>query len=402
MKFSVLLPTRNRLEYLRYAVASVLKQDYQNWEIIISDNFSDEDIKGYIDSLNDPRIKFFRTSSFITVTDNWNNALEKSTGDYVIMLGDDDCLLSGYFTTCLKLLHDYKSPDVLYSSAYNYVYPNVINGAPNGYTVTWENACFLSGKKSPYIIDRTEAIQYVRKTLDFIMMFNFNMQFSLVSRLFINKMRKYGSFYQSPYPDYYATTAMILNAERILAVPERLVVVGTTPKSFGYYYFNNKEELGMEMLNNIPDHQLLQRVEKYLLPGTNMNTSWLVAMEAINVNFGKEYKLEVNYKKYRFLQILHVYKRYACREGVGVRHLFNLIKKTKWREWMFSILPIHFIACIIRFHPEKSFGKIWALKKLYSFSHPSHGPQVYLKMPCSNILEVYEKDPRLVEKESKR
>ena len=44
---SVLLPTKNRLTYLRYAVESVRRQDYPHWEIVISDNHSEEDILGY-------------------------------------------------------------------------------------------------------------------------------------------------------------------------------------------------------------------------------------------------------------------------------------------------------------------------------------------------------------------
>ena len=74
MKFSVLLPTRNRLDLLYYAVETVRRQDYLDWEIIVSDNFSEEDIAGYIKSLDDSRIKYFRTGKFVPVTDNWNNA----------------------------------------------------------------------------------------------------------------------------------------------------------------------------------------------------------------------------------------------------------------------------------------------------------------------------------------
>ncbi len=395
MKFSVLIPTRNRLEYLRFAVASVLKQDYQNWELIISDNFSEEDIKGYVNSLNDPRIKYFRTSSFVTVTDNWNNALENSTGDYVIMLGDDDCLLNNYFTTCLQLLETNALPDVLYSSAYNYVYPKVLQGAPNGYLITWENASFLSGKTSPYILNKDETFELVKKTLNFNVMFNFNVQFSLVSRSLIEKMKKYGPFYQSPYPDYYATTAIMLKADRVLAVPDRLVVVGITPKSFGYYYFNNLEKVGVEMLNNVPQADLFSKMEKILLPGTNLNSSWLYAMETIQINFGKEYKLKTNYKKYRFLQVLYVYKRYACCEGLKLQDIMKVIKKLWWWEKLVYFIPFHIIASIIRFHPNKTFGKSWAAGKLYAFSHPSHGVPTVHKMQFSNILEVFEQDPRL-------
>jgi glycosyltransferase involved in cell wall biosynthesis len=42
MKFSVLLPTRNRLNLLSYAIETVIRQDYSDWEIIISDNCSEE------------------------------------------------------------------------------------------------------------------------------------------------------------------------------------------------------------------------------------------------------------------------------------------------------------------------------------------------------------------------
>ena len=43
MKFSVLLPTYNRLDLLQYAVESVTRQDYDDWELIISDNQSEDD-----------------------------------------------------------------------------------------------------------------------------------------------------------------------------------------------------------------------------------------------------------------------------------------------------------------------------------------------------------------------
>ena len=51
IKFSVLLPTKNRLELLKSAIWSVREQNYDNWEIIVADNCSQEDIKGYLDSL---------------------------------------------------------------------------------------------------------------------------------------------------------------------------------------------------------------------------------------------------------------------------------------------------------------------------------------------------------------
>src|SRR3954469_20581515 len=115
MKFSVLVPTRNRLAYLKNALETVRRQDYDDWEIIVSDNFSDEDIGGYVGSLDDPRVKYSRTDRFVPVTENWNNALERSTGDYVVMLGDDDGLMPGYFRTALGLIEQFGRPEVIYA-----------------------------------------------------------------------------------------------------------------------------------------------------------------------------------------------------------------------------------------------------------------------------------------------
>lgn len=104
MKFSLLIPTRNRLNLLKYAVASVLSQSYNDWEIIISDNASTEDIKGYVSSLNEPRIKYSRSEEFLSITENWNRCIDLCTGDYVIMIGDDDILLKNHFQIMRNLI----------------------------------------------------------------------------------------------------------------------------------------------------------------------------------------------------------------------------------------------------------------------------------------------------------
>ena len=96
MKVSVLIPTRERLQYLRFAVESVRRQSSPDWEIVIADNASTEDIAGYVASLDDPRIVFVRSDEPLPVTANWNAAIDASSGDMVIMLGDDDALLPGY------------------------------------------------------------------------------------------------------------------------------------------------------------------------------------------------------------------------------------------------------------------------------------------------------------------
>jgi glycosyltransferase involved in cell wall biosynthesis len=388
MKFSVLLPTRNRLEYLKFAIASVIQQDYENWEIIVSDNNSTDDNEGYVRSLRDSRIKYFRTHSSVSVTENWNNALEKSSGDYVIMLGDDDCLLKSYFRTCLDLIQQNNFPDMIYSSALNYVYPDVMPGAPLGYLMKYGYASFLVDRKDPYILDRQVALSHVKELMNFTMAVNFNMQHSLVSRSLIKEMQNHGEFYQSPYPDYYATTSLLIKAERILVLPYPMVVIGVTPKSFGYYYFNNKENQGIEFLQSTFDDEIYKKAAKFIIDGTNMNISWLLAMDVVRQNFGKEHLLKVNYRKFRFLQTLHKYKKFACWEETHFRSMATFARKLFWWEKVIYLVPF-FIALFIRLHPNKRFGKAWANKMAYTFSHPSHGSSKHFPGQYNNIMDVF-------------
>ena len=50
-KITVVIPTKNRENFLKFSLASVLNQSYKNLEIIILDNNSSDNTKKYIDSI---------------------------------------------------------------------------------------------------------------------------------------------------------------------------------------------------------------------------------------------------------------------------------------------------------------------------------------------------------------
>ena len=389
MKFSVLLPTRNRLDLLARAIETVCRQDYDNWEIIVSDNFSEEDVAGYIQSLGDSRIKYFCTDRFIPVTDNWNNALEKCDGDYIIMLGDDDCLMKGYFSTLSRLIEKFDSPDFVYTSAFLYAYPGVVPGIPDGFLRTYNKRKIFQSANEPFLLERNQAIEFVRDSLDFRVTFDYNMQFSLVSRKLIEKMQRYGQFYQSPYPDYYASNAAMLKAERILIVPQPLVTIGISPKSFGFYYFNDAEGDGNEFLNNLPNRDMVSRLQQVILPGITMNTSWLISMETLAVNYGGELGLKVNYARYRLIQIFAVYSGLLAGKNSG-KALIQLRKKMRLGEWLrYGLI----LSAITKMAPKRYRASLSSQLQAASGSHPSV-PMPVVEGTFHTILDVYEQvDP---------
>ena len=386
MKFSVLLPTRNRIDLLRYAIESVRRQDYSDWEIVVSDNASEEDVRGYVTSLGDSRIRYVRTESFVPVTENWNNVLRHASGDYVLMLGDDDAIMGGYFRELAACIEQHDGPDVIYTDAYQFAYPNVIPGhatafIQRGYTE------FLRGNfaAEPFWLDKVKAKELVRKSMSFRVAFGFNMQHYLVSRKMVREISRAGDFYQSPYPDYYAANALLLEASRILVVPHPLVVIGISPKSFGYYYFNDKESEGDTFLNNVPEPDIRRRLERIVLPGSSMNSSWLYAMEAVKRNFDRNGRMAISYRRYRFFQIYAVY----VRSGIaGVRRLLPKLSVVE--------LLVCFMLGIVM-----ALSKIIPLKKVRQtfwtgiFDLVGPHPRFDLKIrevPYRNILEMIQSE----------
>ena len=75
--FSVLIPAYKR-KFLCDAISSCLIQTYKNFEIIIVDDASPEDLKSVVDQFHDSRIKYYRNEKncgAINVVDNWNSMI---------------------------------------------------------------------------------------------------------------------------------------------------------------------------------------------------------------------------------------------------------------------------------------------------------------------------------------
>ena len=381
--FSILLPTRNRLNLLDRAIQTVLRQDFHDWEIIVSDNCSDENIQPYVANLNDSRIRYQRTSSFVPVTENWNQALQASQGDYVIMLGDDDGLLGGYLSRLNTLIHQHNSPDVIYTCATLYAYPGVMPNEPNGFLRLYTKRPIFDGKREPFLLDHQKAMHFVEASLRFQILFDYNMQFFAVSRQLIQQTRDKGLFYQSPYPDYYAANVVLLIAKRLLVVPEPMIAIGISPKSFGCYYFGGKEQEGSSFLNNLSDDSFDAELRKIILPGTDMNTCWLAAMQTLSEN----YQLPVKYSRYRELQIRSIFSGLFSGNELAATKLPELRKKLTTFEFIRFYL---FFSLLKQLTPRRKWAKKAGKVLKSKLSHPpSEMPNI--EGDFETMLDVYDK-----------
>jgi glycosyltransferase involved in cell wall biosynthesis len=288
-------------------VQSVLRQDSGDWQLVISDNCSEQDVEGYIGSLGDARIVYRRAERVLPVTENWNRALECSDGEHVIMLGDDDALLDGYLSRMSELIERFEQPDVIYAKALLFTYPGVDPARPSGWLMDHGCGEFFAGAHEPFVLEHERAVELVRGAMAFRLRYDFNAQFALISRRLIDSLSRFGAFYQSDFPDYYSMNAAFLAARRIVVDPAPRVAIGVTPKSYGYFHVNDKEREGRAFLGG---------AEAAPTAGTNINVGWLSAMSALERGPGSEHGLTVDRRRYRFVQAAYVYGRY--RAGVSV------------------------------------------------------------------------------------
>ena len=92
--FTVVIPTRERSDTLEHALHTCVIQDYDDLEIIVSDNFSQDRTREVVESYKDPRIRYINTGKRLSMTDNFEFALSHvPRKGYVIYIGDDDGLL---------------------------------------------------------------------------------------------------------------------------------------------------------------------------------------------------------------------------------------------------------------------------------------------------------------------
>lgn len=94
--FSIGIPTYNRCNLLRQSLESALNQKGIATEIIICDNASTDETQKLCESLDDPRIKYYRNSENIGPIPNWHRCLELATGEYFSWLQDDDLIFPDF------------------------------------------------------------------------------------------------------------------------------------------------------------------------------------------------------------------------------------------------------------------------------------------------------------------
>jgi glycosyltransferase involved in cell wall biosynthesis len=108
---SVVIPTYNQVGFVRETIDSVLAQDYQQLQIIVTDDGSTDGTaqlaKEYADRFPD-KVSALTVEKNTGIPANFNRGLREVRGEYIAWLGGDDLMLPGKIRKQVKLLESRK------------------------------------------------------------------------------------------------------------------------------------------------------------------------------------------------------------------------------------------------------------------------------------------------------
>ena len=127
--FTVIIPQKDRAEYLIHTLRTCMIQDYPNFEIIVSDDCSEDNSVEVVRDLitKDSRIKLFAHSQHLGMRDNFEFALNQVRPGYVLALGGDDGLVPGCIARMYEILSTTRRELLTWTPA-GFAYPEFEGG----------------------------------------------------------------------------------------------------------------------------------------------------------------------------------------------------------------------------------------------------------------------------------
>ncbi len=117
-KVSICIPAYKRPDVLKRSLDSILKQDFTDFEIIITDDSPDDSVENLVNSYPPGIINYYRNPNTLGSPENWNESIRKAQGEYIKILHHDDWFASsdslGKF---VNMLDENPAVDIAFSAS---------------------------------------------------------------------------------------------------------------------------------------------------------------------------------------------------------------------------------------------------------------------------------------------
>jgi hypothetical protein len=223
--YSIVIPTRERADVLKFSIPTVLNQTARNFEIVVMDNCGSPATKEVVDSFNSPHIRYIRSDERLAMSANWEIALAHANGDYIGFLGDDD----GLFPDAIEIASRYHRqwPDAMFGwKALTWMWPEYI-------VEHYSNSAFMHFGSH---VEIHHAREMLKEVLCFRRLFSEapSLYCSFVPKFAIDRVRTVtNQYFCAALPDIYSIVANLWASETVLYSWRPLSVWGASHHSTG-------------------------------------------------------------------------------------------------------------------------------------------------------------------------
>jgi glycosyltransferase involved in cell wall biosynthesis len=114
---SIVIPTYNRKDIIDETINSALGQTYQNIEVIILDNNSDDGSYNYLKKKyqTNRNVAVYSNESTLDIVKNWRKCFEYANGEYVHILWSDDLISPEFILRTLDFLESNPEAGFVYT-----------------------------------------------------------------------------------------------------------------------------------------------------------------------------------------------------------------------------------------------------------------------------------------------
>lgn len=102
-KYSIILPTKGGMPYLKYAIKSVLASEFRGLELLVSLDETGDGSHEFLVQVQDPRLRVVVPPGQMSMSEHWDFAQKQALGKWQMFLGQDDLMMTGYCEAFEKL-----------------------------------------------------------------------------------------------------------------------------------------------------------------------------------------------------------------------------------------------------------------------------------------------------------
>jgi hypothetical protein len=236
--FTVIIPTKDRAEYLHHTLRTCSIQDYENLEVIVSDDGSSDNTKEVVleASRKDRRIRYVTPGS-VGMRDNFEFALDHVKSGYVIALGGDDGILPYGISQMWRILEElgmdiltWGAPIFTYSAARSANGQLRLHRPRKSKLVRSSEYLARQASDLHYLDDFESPMFYIKGVVDV----------RLVKQ--VRSRTADGRFYACPTPDGFSGVVLAGEVEQYAFSGIPFTIGGASPTAQGMAYLSGQDE----------------------------------------------------------------------------------------------------------------------------------------------------------------